>query len=63
MSLHCRACSRMPIDLINKAIEKAKGRFTVEKADESDMKSKARVVTAVIEDLAVEANIGLSHKG
>jgi len=50
----------MPVALISKAIEEAKQKFAGEKVDEADMKSKARVLQAVIKNLALEANIDLN---
>ena len=52
MSLFCKVCARMPIDLINTAIEEAKEKLTGEKVDKSDIKSRARVLKAVIKDSA-----------
>jgi hypothetical protein len=60
MNLYCKVCARMPIDLINKAIEEAKEKFAGGKMEKSDMKSKARVFKSVIKDLALEANIDLN---
>lgn len=59
MNLYCKLCVRMSIDLINKAIKEAKEKLAGEKVDKSDMKSKARVLKAVIKDLALEVNINL----
>jgi hypothetical protein len=59
MTLYCKACARMPIDVMNKAIKEAKEKLAGEKVDKSDMKSKARVLKAIIKDLAVEVNINL----
>ena len=60
MSLYCKVCARMPIDLINQAIEEAKQKLVNEKVDESDVKSRARVLKAVIQNVASEVNIDLS---
>ena len=60
MNLYCKVCARMSIDLINKAIEEAKEKLAGEKADKSDVKSKARALKAVIKDLALEININLN---
>jgi len=59
MSLYCKFCARMPIDLINKAIEEAKEKLAGEKVKKSDMKSKARVLKAAIKDIALKVNINL----
>jgi hypothetical protein len=58
--LYCKVCARMPIDLINKAIEKAKEKLAGEKVDELDMKSKAKILKAVVKDLALNANVNLN---
>ncbi len=60
MNLYCKVCAKMPIDLINKAIEEAREKLADEKVDKSDMKSKARVFKTVIKDLVIEGNIDLN---
>ena len=60
MNLYCKVCARMPIDLINKAIEEAKEKLAGDKVDKSDMKSKARILKAVIKDLALKFKINLN---
>jgi len=50
----------MSIELINKAIEEAKEKFVSEKVAESDMKSKAKILKAIIKDLALKGNVNLS---
>jgi hypothetical protein len=60
MNLYCKVCARMSIDLINKAMEEAKEKLAVEKVDKSDIKSKARVLKAVIKDLALKVSINLN---
>lgn len=52
----------MPIDLINKAIEEATEKLAGEKVDTSDMKSKAKMLKAVVKDLAINANVNLNEK-
>lgn len=59
MSLFCKVCARMPVDLINKAMERARAKLAVAKVDKSDMKSKAKVFKAVVKGLALEANVDL----
>ena len=60
INLYCKVSARMPIDLIHNAIEEAKEKLAGEKVDESDVKLKARVLKAVIKDLALKANINLN---
>jgi hypothetical protein len=62
MSFYCKVCARMPIDLINKSIEKAKEKLAGEKVDKSDVKSKAKVLKAIIKDSAIKANVNLNEK-
>ena len=59
MSFYCKACSRMPIELIKGAIKGAQEKLEREKADAIDMKSRAKIVKAMITDLALEAHINL----
>jgi hypothetical protein len=59
MNHYCKICARMPIHLINKAIGEAKEKLAGEKVDKSDVKSKARLLKAVIKDLALRVNIDL----
>ena len=61
MSIYCKVSSRMPIDLIRKAIEEAKDEFVRMKVDKSDIKSKARVLKAVIRSLALKEKIKLDQ--
>jgi hypothetical protein len=59
MSFYCKACSRMPIELIDKAVKQAKGKFLSEEIDASDIKSKAKIMRAVIKDIALPNSIKL----
>ncbi len=59
MNLYCKACARIPVDLINKAVEEATEKLADEKVDKSDLKSKARTLKAAIRDLALKVNINL----
>ena len=60
MSFFCKACARMPIELINKAIKETKKKLLSEKLDESDIKTKEKILKAVINDLALKANVNLN---
>ena len=60
MSLFCKVCARMPIDLVKNAIEQAREKIASEKVDNADIKLKARILKAVIKDLALKANINLN---
>lgn len=59
MSFYCKACARMPIDLVNKAIRIAKEKLKKEKIDKSDIKSKAKILKTAIKDSALKAHINL----
>ena len=59
MSFFCKACARLPVELINRAIKETKNKLISEKIDESDLKSKAKILRAAIEDLAFKANVNL----
>ena len=60
LSLFCKVCARMPIGLVNKAIEEAKEIIAQEKVANTELKFKARILKAVINDLALKANVDLS---
>ena len=60
MSLFCKVCARMPIELVNRAIHKAKEIIAHEKVADTELKFKARILKAVIKDLALKANINLN---
>ena len=47
----------MSIELINEAIKEAKKRFTSEKVDKSDMKSRAKILKSIIKDIALSSNV------
>jgi hypothetical protein len=59
MNLYCKVCAKMPIALINKTMEEAGEKLRGEKADKSDMKSKARILKPIIKDAALKININL----
>jgi hypothetical protein len=60
MSYYCKACSRMTTESINRAIKEAKKKLVSEKVAESDVKSKAKILKALLKDLALESNVNLS---
>jgi len=59
MSFYCKVCSRMPIELINKAIKEGKEKLISGKVNETDMKSKAKILKVIIKELALKANVNL----
>lgn len=61
MSFYCKVCSRMPVDLINRAIEEAGEELAAERIiGKSNMKARARVLKEVIKDLALQTGVDLS---
>lgn len=52
----------MSIESINKAIKETKKKLLSEKTDESDMKSKAKILKAVIQDSALKVGVNLNEK-
>jgi len=59
MSLYCKACARMPIELIDSAIRESEKEIAGTQVDESDVKAKAKMLKAIIKDLASKANVNL----
>jgi len=59
MSFYCKTCTRMSIELINEAIKEAKKRFTSEKVDKSDIKSKAKILNSIIKDICLSSNVNM----
>jgi len=55
MSFYCKACARMPVDLIKNAIQAVKENVF----NESDIKLKAKAMKISIQNLAAEANVHL----
>jgi len=60
MSLYCNACARMPTDLIHQAVKEVRKRIMSENIDDSDMRSKAKILKSIIKDTAVKFNINMS---
>jgi len=60
MSFYCKTCTRMPINLINKAMKEAKKKIVSEEIDNSDIKSKAKILKSTIKDMAVKSNINMN---
>ena len=59
MSFYCKSCTRMPINMINEAMKEAKNRIVSEKIDNSDLKSKAKILKSTIKDITVKSNINM----
>jgi len=61
MSFYCRVCARLEIDMIKAAIQETEKELLSDNIDELDIKSKARILKAVINDIALDANVDLSY--
>jgi hypothetical protein len=59
MSLYCKACARMPVELVSRAMEESKARLASDQVDASDVKSRAKAMKAAIRDLASKEDIHL----
>jgi hypothetical protein len=59
MSLYCKACARMPVHMIVKALEQTKESIKGAKGDRPDVKSRAVLMKAAIQDQASKARIDL----
>ncbi len=59
LSFYCKACSRMPIELINKAVREANKKLVGEEEYKSDIKLKAKFLRLVMKYLALKANVSL----
>jgi aspartate aminotransferase-like enzyme len=60
MGFFCKVCARMPVGLINTALNEAKKKIADEKVERSDLKSKAKIMKAALKDSASKANIRLA---
>jgi hypothetical protein len=61
MSFYCRACARLPIELVQQALQQAKEMIVNRHVEAADVKSKARLVKDIFKDLALQANINLNQ--
>jgi hypothetical protein len=61
MSFYCTVCAIMPIELVNQAIRESKKILSREQVDESDVKSKAKILKETIKDLALKTSINLDY--
>lgn len=57
MSFYCKACIVLPVKVIKNAIEEAKTKFVSNKI--SDMKSRAKTLKAIIQELSLNLGINL----
>lgn len=59
MTFYCKACARMPLDLLREAVDQARADLARQNIDPVDKKSKARILKSLIERLAAQAAIDL----
>ena len=59
MSFYCTSCARVPVELIRMAVERANKELGRAGFDQSDLKSRAKVLKGVIKDLALKAKVPL----
>ncbi|RJS86442.1 hypothetical protein CW713_00260 [Methanophagales archaeon] len=62
MSFYCRVCIVLLVEVINRAIEEAKGKFVSDNISNSDRKAKAKLVKSIIHDFALKLDIDLKAK-
>ena len=62
MSFYCLACTLMPVDLINQAIGEIKQKLSDNQIDNSDIKTRAKALRAIIQDMASKSGIDLKPK-
>jgi hypothetical protein len=60
MTFFCKACTRMPVAVIDEAIEESKKRIMDENIEESDIRSKAKVVKEIVRELASASGVDLT---
>ncbi len=59
MSFLCKACARMPIDVIHDAVRESKKKIAIDEIDKSDMKAKAKILKSAIKDKAAKYHINV----
>jgi len=62
MSFYCRACTLMPINLINQAVDKTKQKLPANQIDNTDMKTRAKTLKTIIHNLASKSGIDLKTR-
>jgi hypothetical protein len=59
MNFFCKACTRMPVDLICEAVEQSNREIASKEIEKSDRKSIAKILKSAIKDKANKYNINL----
>ena len=60
MSFFCKACSRMPINLMDEVVKESNKKIINEGINKSDIKSKASMLKSAINDKAVKYKINMN---
>ena len=60
MSFFCKTCTRMSVESINKAVKETNKKLESENINKSDMKSKAKILKAVVKNLALKTNVDMT---
>ncbi|ODS35276.1 MAG: hypothetical protein A7316_01920 [Candidatus Altiarchaeales archaeon WOR_SM1_86-2] len=50
MSFYCKSCTKLPVDLIEEAIGKAEKKFESDGIEKADIKTRAKILKAIIKD-------------
>jgi len=59
MTLYCTAAALMSINSLREAITRTKEIIVERKVENSDLKTKAKILKSIIQDLASKANVDL----
>jgi len=60
MSFFCKACARMPINLIYDAVKESNKKIVSEQIDKSDIKAKAKILKSALKDKTEKYNISMA---
>ena len=60
MTFYCKACARMPVAVVDQAIEESRKKITSENLEESDMRSRAKLVKEILRELASASGVDLT---
>ena len=59
MSFYCKGCKVLPVEVINKAIEEAGEKFVSNSISGSDMRARAKILKAIVQELSSDSGINL----
>ena len=60
MSFFCKACARMPINLIHDSVKESNKKIVIDEINKSDKKAKARILKSIIKEKATKYNINMN---